>query len=87
MNNELSYKIVKDGLLLKFSHKNLRQTLLDTGNLYIAEASPKDKIWGIGLKEADAQNMPRDLWPGQNILGKALMEIREEIKNIIYPLN
>ncbi len=59
----------------------LKQFLLNTGNKVLVEASPMDRIWGIGMA-ADHQHThnPR-LWKGLNLLGYALMEVREVIKN------
>jgi ribA/ribD-fused uncharacterized protein len=55
--------------------------LLATGDSIIAEASPYDQVWGIGLSEEDplAQNI--STWNGKNLLGKILMSVREKIKN------
>jgi ribA/ribD-fused uncharacterized protein len=58
--------------------KGLRRKLLQTGQKGLVEASPMDTIWGIGLDEA-AREMPRALWPGQNLLGQVLMEVRAEM--------
>lgn len=57
---------------------SFRQVLLSTGNRELVEASPYDRIWGIGFREADAEQN-RDSW-GLNLLGKALMAVREEFK-------
>eukprot|EP00293_Proteomonas_sulcata_P012040 CAMPEP_0184288656 /NCGR_PEP_ID=MMETSP1049-20130417/1146_1 /TAXON_ID=77928 /ORGANISM="Proteomonas sulcata, Strain CCMP704" /LENGTH=166 /DNA_ID=CAMNT_0026595153 /DNA_START=194 /DNA_END=694 /DNA_ORIENTATION=+ len=73
-------EIVYRGNLLKFTqNEHLRQLLLDTGTKLIAEASPRDKIWGIGLSTTDerAQN-PKD-WQGTNRLGTALVRVRETL--------
>ncbi len=43
-----------------------------------AEASPKDKIWGIGLDAQTAASTDMSEWPGQGLLGLALMELRKE---------
>ena len=51
-----------------------------TGDSVIAEASPKDKIWGIGLTADKASKLPPERWPGENLLGRILMELREEFK-------
>ncbi|OAQ81364.1 hypothetical protein VFPBJ_03948 [Purpureocillium lilacinum] len=57
---------------------SLREMLLATGEREIVEASPYDSIWGIGFTERDAEGM-REHW-GENLLGKALMEVRSELR-------
>lgn len=52
----------------------LRQRLLQMGDRELVEASPMDKIWGIGFTEYDAEDNRQ--WWGLNLLGKALMEAR-----------
>lgn len=49
--------------------------LLGTGERELVEASPFDRVWGIGFREKDVIKAGRDRW-GQNLLGKALMEVR-----------
>lgn len=75
------YKIVKEGNYHKFSqHPALKHYLLSTGEQVLVEASPYDQIWGIGLtKEAPQARDPRE-WLGTNLLGFALMEVRDELK-------
>ena len=69
--------IVYNGNFLKFSQNpELSEILKSTGDKIIAEASPVDAIWGIGLSKHDAKQVPESEWPGQNLLGKALMEVR-----------
>lgn len=65
----------------KFADPELRQILLGTGDRIIVEASPYDRIWGVGLSEND-DDLYAGNWKGQNLLGKALMEVREKLKNI-----
>ena len=62
----------------KFSaHAQLREQLLETAGKEIVEASPMDRIWGIGFKKENAlKNQHR--W-GKNLLGKALMQVRDEL--------
>lgn len=73
------FYIMKTGLIEKFSQNlELKRALLDTNNAILVEASPYDKIWGIGINAKDAQkNKP---WNGENLLGKALMEVRDIIR-------
>jgi hypothetical protein len=71
--------IVKQGNWLKFTQNpHLRDLLLQTGDKVLVEASPLDKIWGIGKKEADAL-ANQDRW-GLNLLGLALMDVRERLR-------
>lgn len=66
----------------KFSQNNdLKEFLLSTEDRILVEASPKDSIWGIGLDEFSTDASKPANWRGDNILGFALMEVREIIKN------
>eukprot|EP00127_Corallochytrium_limacisporum_P000875 Clim_evm8s29 gene=Clim_evmTU8s29 len=79
--SEASYGFMVDGLYHKFGqNEDLRVLLLDTGDRLIVEASPFDKLWGIGLGKNKALRRPIEEWPGKNLLGKALMEVREKIR-------
>ena len=68
-----------EGNVLKFQQNpELKQKLLDTGDKEFVEASPKDKIWGIGLGEKRARETAehrRTRW-GLNLLGKVLGQVR-----------
>jgi len=72
------YKIMYDGVFAKFSQNHeLKIKLLNTGNMYLVEASPYDKIWGIGFNQSNALNN-KNKW-GQNLLGKILMKVRDKL--------
>lgn len=76
-------QIVYKGNLLKFTKPveggtDLLVKLLDTGDRELVEASPEDRIWGVGFAAADA-DANRDSW-GLNLLGEALTRVREELK-------
>ncbi|KIM42109.1 hypothetical protein M413DRAFT_70694 [Hebeloma cylindrosporum] len=76
--------IVLEGNLLKFrQNPGLKAKLLETGEKKLVEASPRDRIWGVGFGEKNALSQ-RDRW-GLNLLGKALEEtrriLREEAKS------
>lgn len=60
---------------------DIRQQILDTGDLHLVEASPTDKIWGIGLDEKSPDIYIESKWKGRNLLGKVLMQVREQIKS------
>jgi ribA/ribD-fused uncharacterized protein len=69
------------GNLAKFSqHAPLSEFLLLTGEKVLVEASPYDRIWGIGMS-ADAPNVTEpQTWKGPNLLGFALMEVRRQLQ-------
>ena len=77
---DLRFDIVVNANLAKFSqHPPLKAFLLGTGERVIVEASPRDRIWGIGLAAdvPEAQDPAR--WEGLNLLGFALMEVRSRL--------
>ena len=77
--DDVKYEVVKTGNRAKFDQNpELKKDLLDTGDAILAEASPKDRIWGIGLDAETAAGMAPEEWPGQNLLGRILMELRAE---------
>ena len=72
--------IMFDGCYAKFSQNPaLKAELLATGERVLVEASPDDRIWGIGLHETDARAHDPAQWQGLNLLGKALMQVREAL--------
>ena len=77
---EHRFRIVLDGNVHKFtSSAVLRDYLVGTGNAVLVEASPMDRIWGIGLAESDAVGVLPSDWRGSNLLGFALMAARQQI--------
>lgn len=74
------FEIVVEANCLKFSqNKDLLDFLLNTGDRVIVEASPLDTIWGIGLAQDHQDIENPHLWKGLNLLGFALMEVRERL--------
>jgi ribA/ribD-fused uncharacterized protein len=74
-------QVMVDGLYEKFNtNPVLKAALLETGDTIIAEASPVDKIWGIGLAEDDPRAWDMATWKGQNLLGIVLMMVRDKLK-------
>ena len=72
--------IVYEGLLAKFTQNELlKKQLKDTQNAILAECAVKDRIWGIGLSMNDSNRLKPELWKGQNLLGFALMMVRNKI--------
>lgn len=62
------------------SYWNGVRQLLDTEENILAECAVNDQIWGIGLSMKDSNRMEPEKWRGQNLLGYALMMVRERIK-------
>ena len=77
---------METALLLKFhQNEHLKKHLLSTGNDILYEASPSDKIWGIGFGIKQALTIPKEQY-GQNLLGKTLMKVRDEIRKDEFQL-
>ncbi|KAA2244910.1 NADAR family protein [Chitinophaga agrisoli] len=75
------FTLVVDGNFHKFSQQEpLRTFLANTGDRVLAEASPRDAIWGIGMGASNPNVENPLLWKGQNLLGYALMETRDKLK-------
>ena len=53
--------------------------LKKTGSAVLVEASPYDKVWGIGMKEGDKDIEDAEKWFGINLLGFALMVVRDQL--------
>jgi ribA/ribD-fused uncharacterized protein len=80
--NHYAQQIVYDGNMAKFTQNpDLLKDLFATKGTTLVEASPYDKIWGIGMgaNDPDAQN--RDTWNGTNWLGEAITKVRETLLN------
>ncbi|MCN9242767.1 NADAR family protein [Streptomyces sp. RY43-2] len=76
------FAIVVEGSVHKFAaHPALREFLLTTGDRVLVEASPVDRVWGIGLAADDERTADPERWRGLNLLGFALMEARERLRS------
>ena len=81
--NEVRYKIMVDANYYKYSQsEELKELLLNPefNGKHFVEASPLDGIWGIKCGETEALD-DKSNWNGQNLLGKALDEVREMLLN------
>lgn len=84
-NNKIwdDYKehIMIDANVHKFSqNEEEKNYLLSTGNKILVEASPYDKIWGIGMGEDHPTIHDPTTWKGLNLLGFCLMEVRRRLQ-------
>lgn len=78
---ENRYEIVRQGNFYKFSqNKDLKEFLLTTKERVLVEASPVDPIWGIGMATDHKEINNPEKWKGLNLLGFALMEVRDELR-------
>ena len=76
-------EVMVAGLTSKFQQDPYSlKTLLDTGDTIIAEASPSDRIWGIGLSKDDIRALDESQWQGKNLLGRVLMKVRDDIRKL-----
>jgi ribA/ribD-fused uncharacterized protein len=74
------YDIVVEGNLAKFGqHDDLREFLISTGDRVLVEASPYDRVWGIGMGPNNPDVAHPLKWRGLNLLGFALMDVRERL--------
>ncbi|GHF73842.1 hypothetical protein GCM10010218_63790 [Streptomyces mashuensis] len=77
------FALVVEGSVHKFGHHpELRDYLLGTGDRVLVEASPLDRVWGIGLAADDERAQDPARWQGLNLLGFALMEARQRLRNV-----
>ncbi len=77
------FEIVVSGSLAKFGqHPELREWLVGTGSRVLVEASPTDRVWGIGLAASDERASDPRRWRGLNLLGFALMQAREQLRTL-----
>ena len=77
--NKAKFNIVKMGNIHKFRQPNLADFLLATGDKILVEASPTDRIWGIGMEATHPSAPFVHAWRGENLLGFALMEVRDDL--------
>jgi ribA/ribD-fused uncharacterized protein len=75
--------IVYRGNFAKFSQNpDLMEELLSTGDRLLVEASPFDKIWGIGMAEEDPGVDDPANWKGLNLLGWSITLVKQQLKNL-----
>lgn len=81
--NGVRQLLVYEGLKEKFAQNDdLKKQLLDTEDSILAECAVNDRIWGIGLSMKDSNRLEPEKWRGQNLLGYALMMVRERMQGL-----
>lgn len=66
----------------KFKAGGMKDRLIGTGGHVLAEASPRDRIWGIGAAASDSRSQDIRHWRGSNLLGYALMKTRSRLSSL-----
>ena len=81
--NAQRFDIVVQGNIAKFGQNPaMRDFLLSTGDKVLVEASPRDRIWGIGMGASNPAAAEPRQWRGQNLLGFALMAARDQLREV-----
>lgn len=79
---KVRYDYMLQSVRAKFTqNEDLTQELLATGDKILVEAALKDFVWGIGRGMDYPFLEDESKWLGQNLLGKVLMQVREELRN------
>lgn len=82
--HDFRWSVVLTGNYLKFSQNpELKDFLLSTGDKVLVEASPYDRIWGIGMGADDPSVENPKNWKGLNLLGFALTEVKKHFKQTL----
>ena len=76
------FEIVVRGNYSKFRNPELQEFLLNTGDRILVEASPTDRIWGVGLAQDNNLIHNPYHWKGLNLLGFALMKVRDQFRQL-----
>lgn len=78
--NQVARRVVYEGCKLKFTQNaGAYQALVATRGTKLVEASPTDRIWGVGLAESDDRILDPGAWRGTNWLGEVLTCLRDDL--------
>lgn len=78
---KVKFGLAVKGNLAKFGQNlSLKEYLLSTEERILVETHPYDKVWGVGLPEGHPAIRQPEIWPGSNLMGFALMVVRDSIK-------
>ena len=77
---KVRFDLVVAGNVAKFEqHPELGAFLATTRARVLVEASPRDRIWGIGMGASNPDAATPSRWRGTNLLGFALMNVRDQL--------
>ncbi|MEN0062907.1 MAG: NADAR family protein [Myxococcota bacterium] len=86
--NAERFDVVVRGNVAKFEQNpELRDFLMATGRRVLVEASPRDRIWGIGMGASNPDAGHPSAWRGKNLLGFALMVVRSNLDRSVSRLS
>lgn len=77
--DKFKYEIVYNGNYARFSQSDDQYDLLMSTKGKLVEASPVDRVWGIGLAKDDPLIKDEKNWKGQNLLGQILTAVRDRL--------
>lgn len=81
--SDVAYEVVLRATVEKYrQNPKLLILLQKVGDLEFVEASPVDKIWGIGLGTDNPDALDKSKWRGQNLLGKAIAQAKQLIEEL-----
>lgn len=73
-------RVMVEGTMAKFGqHADLEDVLLGTDETLLVEASPSDRIWGVGLGMDNPAILDKANWRGLNLLGRDLTITRAQL--------
>lgn len=76
--DQIKLNVMRYALYYKFTqHLDIQKILLDTQDAYIVEHTSRDSYWGDGSSE----KMEGVIGPGENMLGRLLMELRNYLRS------
>jgi ribA/ribD-fused uncharacterized protein len=79
--SDVAWQVVYNGNRAKFEQNpSMLKQLMETGDRELVEASPYDKIWGIGMGQDDPRALDKTKWDGTNLLGDVLTQLRDDLK-------
>lgn len=75
------FDVVEYGNIWKFEqNEHLKEFIMQfPKDTIFAEAAPWDKVWGIGLNPTDPDALDPSKWLGENLLGKVLTNVRNQL--------
>ena len=80
--DKVSYSCMYNACIDKFTQNlDMKWALIETFPKILVEASPMDKIWGVGLHFEDDRILDEANWQGENRLGKVLMHVRQDLRH------